>query len=150
LVLKPSEKSPLSAIRIAQLGIEAGLPPGVFNVVPGFGHTAGKALALSMDVDAITFTGSTATGKLVMQYAAQSNMKRVSLECGGKSANVLLADYPDMERAATAAAYAVSFNRREMCSAGSRLLVQRTVRDAVLERVQAIGRTMQPGDPLDP
>jgi len=150
LVLKPSEKSPLSAIRIAQLGIEAGLPPGVFNVVPGFGHTAGKALALSMDVDAITFTGSTATGKLVMQYAAQSNMKRVSLECGGKSPNIVLADYPDIERAATAAAYAIFFNQGEMCSAGSRLLVQRTVRDAVLERVQAIGRTMQPGDPLDP
>ena len=77
LVLKPSEKSPLTAIRVAQLAIEAGLPPGVFNVVPGFGHTAGKALALSMDVGAIAFTGSTATGKLVMQYAAQSNMKQI-------------------------------------------------------------------------
>ncbi len=150
LVLKPSEKSPLSVIRIAQLAIEAGLPPGVFNVVPGFGHTAGKALALSMDVDAIAFTGSTATGKLVMQYAAQSNMKRVSLECGGKSPNIVLADYPDLERAATAAAYAIFFNQGEMCSAGSRLLVQRAAREAVLERVQAIGRTMQPGDPLDP
>ena len=150
LVLKPSEKSPLTAIRVAQLAVEAGLPPGVFNVVPGFGHTAGKALALSMGVDAIAFTGSTATGKLVMQYAAQSNLKRVSLECGGKSPNIVLADYPDLERAATAAAYAIFYNQGEMCSAGSRLLVQRAARDAVLEKVQAIGRTMQPGDPLDP
>ena len=150
LVLKPSEKSPLTAIRVAQLAIEAGLPPGVFNVVPGYGHTAGKALALSMDVGAIAFTGSTATGKLVMQYAAQSNMKRVSLECGGKSPNIVLADYPDLDRAATAAAYAIFFNQGEMCSAGSRLLVQRAARDAVLEKVAAIGRTMTPGDPLDP
>lgn len=150
LVLKPSEKSPLTAIRVAQLALEAGLPPGVFNVVPGFGHTAGKALALSMDVDAIAFTGSTTTGKLVMQYAAQSNMKRVSLECGGKSPNIVLADYPDLERAATAAAYAIFFNQGEMCSAGSRLLVERSARDAVLGKVAEIGRTMSPGDPLDP
>ncbi|MFO1509004.1 MAG: aldehyde dehydrogenase [Steroidobacteraceae bacterium] len=150
LVLKPSEKSPLTAIRVAQLAIEAGLPPGVFNVVPGYGHTAGKALALSMDVGAIAFTGSTATGKLVMQYAAQSNMKRVSLECGGKSPNIVLADYPDLERAATAAAYAIFFNQGEMCSAGSRLLVQRAARDAVLGKVAEIGRAMAPGDPLDP
>jgi len=150
LVLKPSEKSPLTAIRVAQLAVEAGLPPGVFNVVPGFGHTAGKALALAMDVGAIAFTGSTATGKLVMQYAARSNMKRVSLECGGKSPNIVLADYPDLERAATAAAYAIFFNQGEMCSAGSRLLVQRAAKDAVLEKVAAIGRTMAPGDPLDP
>jgi acyl-CoA reductase-like NAD-dependent aldehyde dehydrogenase len=150
LVLKPSEKSPLTALRVAELAIEAGLPPGVFNVVPGFGHTAGKALALSMDVDGIAFTGSTATGKLVMQFAAQSNLKRVSLECGGKSPNIVLADYPDIERAATAAAYAIFFNQGEMCSAGSRLLVQRQIKDAVLEKVQAIGKRMQPGDPLDP
>jgi len=150
LVLKPSEKSPLTAIRVAQLALEAGLPPGVFNVVPGYGHTAGKALALSVDVGAIAFTGSTATGKLVMQYAAQSNLKRVSLECGGKSPNIVLADYPDLERAATAAAYAIFFNQGEMCSAGSRLLVQRAARDAVLEKVAEIGRAMAPGDPLDP
>ena len=150
LVLKPSEKSPLTAIRVAQLALEAGLPPGVFNVVPGYGHTAGKALALSVDVGAIAFTGSTATGKLVMQYAAQSNLKRVSLECGGKSPNIVLADYPDLERAATAAAYAIFFNQGEMCSAGSRLLVQRSAKDAVLDKVAEIGRAMAPGDPLDP
>src|SRR5580698_9405418 len=150
LVLKPSEKSPLTAIRIAQLAVEAGVPAGVFNVVPGFGQTAGKALALHMDVDCIAFTGSTATGKTIMQYAGQSNLKRVSLECGGKSPNIVMADYPDLDKAATAAAYAIFYNQGEVCSAGSRLLLQEGIKDAVLEKVQAIGRTMQPGDPLDP
>ncbi|HEV8018719.1 MAG TPA: aldehyde dehydrogenase [Steroidobacteraceae bacterium] len=149
LVLKPSEKSPLTALKVAELAIEAGIPPGVLNVVPGLGPTAGKALALHMDVDCVTFTGSTATGRAIMQYAGQSNLKRVSLECGGKSPNIVLADYPDLEKAATAAAYAIFFNQGEMCSAGSRLLLQEGIKDAVLEKVQAIGRTLQPGDPLD-
>ena len=140
LVLKPSEKSPLTALRVAELAMEAGLPEGVFNVVPGFGHTAGKALALSMGVDCITFTGSTATGKTVMQYAAQSNLKKVSLECGGKSPNIVLADCPDLDKAATAAAYAIFFNQGEMCSAGSRLLVEASIKDAMLEKIAAVGR----------
>jgi acyl-CoA reductase-like NAD-dependent aldehyde dehydrogenase len=150
LVLKPSEKSPFTALRVAQLAVEAGIPEGVFNVVPGFGHTAGKALALHKDVDGIAFTGSTATGGLVMQYAGQSNLKRVSLECGGKSPNIVLADYDNLDRAAEAAAAAIFFNQGEMCSAGSRLLVQAGIKDALLEKVQAIGRGMLPGDPLDP
>jgi len=122
----------------------------VFNVVPGYGQTAGKALALHADVDAIAFTGSTATGKRVMQYAAQSNLKRVSLECGGKSPNIIMADYPDLERAAKAAAAAIFFNQGEMCSAGSRLLVQESVREPLLAEISRIGRGMAPGDPLDP
>ncbi len=150
VVLKPSEKSPLSAIRLAELAAEAGIPEGVFNVTPGFGQTAGKALALHMDVDCIAFTGSTATGHAIMQYAGQSNLKRVSLECGGKSPNIVLADYTDLDRAARAAAWAIFFNQGEMCSAGSRLLVQESIKDALLEKVQAIGRELQPGDPLDP
>ncbi len=150
LVLKPSEKSPLTALRIAELALEAGVPPGVMNVVPGYGHTAGKALALHMDVDCVAFTGSTATGKTIMQYAGQSNLKRVSLECGGKSPNIVLADYPNLEKAATAAAFAIFFNQGEMCSAGSRLLLQEGIQDAVLDKVAEIGRTMQPGDPLEP
>ncbi|MDE2219070.1 MAG: aldehyde dehydrogenase [Gammaproteobacteria bacterium] len=149
LVLKPSEKSPLSALRLAEFALEAGVPPGVFNVVPGFGSTAGRALALHLDVDAIAFTGSTATGKLIAQYAAQSNLKRVSLECGGKSPNIVMADYPDLKRAARAAASAIFFNQGEMCSAGSRLLVQEGIRDALLEEITAIARTLPPGDPLD-
>jgi len=150
LVLKPSEKSPLSAIKVAELAVEAGIPPGVLNVVPGLGGTAGKALALHMDVDCIAFTGSTATGKQIMQYAGQSNLKRVSLECGGKSPNIVLADYPDLDRAAKAAAYAIYSNAGEMCSAGSRLLVHESIKDALLEKVQAVSRKLQPGDPLDP
>src|SRR5215469_10784860 len=150
LVLKPSEKSPLTALRVAELAAEAGIPPGVFNVVPGLGQTAGKALALHMDVDCIAFTGSTATGKQVMQYAGQSNLKRVSLECGGKSPNIVLADYPDLDRAAKAAAYAIYSNAGEMCSAGSRLLVHESIKDALVEKVQAVSRKLQPGDPLDP
>jgi acyl-CoA reductase-like NAD-dependent aldehyde dehydrogenase len=150
LVLKPSEKSPLTAIKVAELAVEAGIPPGVLNVVPGLGQTAGKALALHMDVDCIAFTGSTATGKQIMQYAGQSNLKRLSLECGGKSPNIVMADYPDLDRAAKAAAFAIFFNQGEMCSAGSRLLVHESIKDALLEKVQAVSRKMQPGDPLDP
>jgi acyl-CoA reductase-like NAD-dependent aldehyde dehydrogenase len=150
LVLKPSEKSPLSAIRLAQIASEAGIPDGVFNVVPGLGMPAGKALALHMDVDGIAFTGSTATGRSIMQYAGQSNLKRVSLECGGKSPNIVLADYDDLDRAATAAAFAIFFNQGEMCSAGSRLLVQEDIKDVFLEKVQGVARTLVPGDPLDP
>jgi len=150
LILKPSEKSPLSAIRLAALAAEAGIPDGVFNVLPGFGHTAGQALALHMDVDCIGFTGSTRTGKRMLEYAGQSNMKRVWLECGGKSPNIILTDCPDLDRAAAAAASAIFFNQGEMCSAGSRLIVEEPVRDAVLEKVVAAGRAMPPGDPLDP
>jgi len=150
LVLKPSEKSPLTALKVAELAVQAGVPPGIFNVVPGLGQGAGKALALHMDVDCVTFTGSTATGRAVMQYAGQSNLKRVSLECGGKSPNIVLADYPDLDKAAAAAAAAIFFNQGEMCSAGSRLLLQEGIKDAVLEKLQALGRKLPPGDPLDP
>ncbi|HSD74291.1 MAG TPA: aldehyde dehydrogenase [Steroidobacteraceae bacterium] len=150
VVLKPSEKSPLTAIRVAELALEAGLPEGVLNVLPGFGQTAGKALALHMDVDCIAFTGSTATGRLMLQYSGQSNMKRVWLECGGKSPHIIMADCADLDRAARAAAFAIFFNQGEMCSAGSRLIVQDSVREAVLEKVAAVGRTLKPGDPLDP
>src|SRR5688572_13612071 len=140
LVLKPSEKSPLTALRVAELAVEAGLPEGVFNVVPGFGQTAGKSLAAHMDVDCITFTGSTGTGKAVMGYAAQSNLKKVSLECGGKSPNIVLADCPDLDRAATAAAFAIFFNQGEMCSAGSRLLVQDSIKDAMRSEERRVGK----------
>ncbi len=150
LVLKPSEKSPLTAIRLGALAAEAGLPDGVFNVVPGFGNSAGKALALSMEVDCIAFTGSTSTGRQILQYAGQSNMKRVGLECGGKSPNIVLADYPDLDRAATAAASAIYYNQGEMCSAGSRLLVQRPIKEELLARIAKVARRMAPGDPLDP
>jgi 4-guanidinobutyraldehyde dehydrogenase/NAD-dependent aldehyde dehydrogenase len=150
VVLKPSEKSPLTAIRIAQLAVDAGLPPGVLNVVPGFGHTAGEALALHMDVDVIAFTGSTRTGKRMLEYSGRSNMKRVWLECGGKSPNIILPDAPNLEKAATAAAWAIFYNQGEVCTAGSRLLVHASIREQVLEKVISIGKKLQPGDPLDP
>jgi 4-guanidinobutyraldehyde dehydrogenase / NAD-dependent aldehyde dehydrogenase len=150
LILKPSEKSPLTALRLGDLALEAGLPPGVLNVLPGYGQTAGKALALHMDVDCIAFTGSTTTGRTILQYAGQSNMKRVWLECGGKSPNIVMADYPDLPRAAQAAAEAIFFNQGEMCSAGSRLLVQESIRQPMLAEIARVARTLQPGDPLDP
>jgi len=150
VVLKPSEKSPLTAIRVAQLAMEAGLPPGVLNVVPGFGHTAGEALALHMDVDCVAFTGSTRIGKRMLEYSGRSNMKRVWLECGGKSPNVVFGDVEDLDRAATAAAYGIFFNQGEMCSAASRLVVHESVKEALLEKIVAVGRSMAPGDPLDP
>ncbi len=150
VVLKPSEKSPLTAIRVAELAMEAGLPEGVLNVLPGFGQTAGKALALHMDVDCIAFTGSTATGKLMLQFAGQSNLKRVWLECGGKSPNIVMADAADLDSAANAAAAAIFFNQGEMCSAGSRLVVHESIREPLLEKIAALARRFVPGDPLDP
>src|SRR4030095_9410137 len=150
VVRKPSEKSPLTALRIAELALEAGLPEGVLNVVPGFGHTAGEALAMHMDVDCIAFTGSTRTGKRMLEYSGRSNMKRVWLECGGKAPNVVLGDVADVERAASAAAFGIFFNQGEMCSAASRLVVHESVKDAMLEKIVEIGKTMAPGDPLDP
>jgi acyl-CoA reductase-like NAD-dependent aldehyde dehydrogenase len=150
VVLKPAEQSPLTAIRVAELAMEAGLPEGVLNVVPGMGETAGQALGRHMDVDCVTFTGSTEVGKFFMKYSAESNMKTVSLECGGKSPNIVLADAPDLDAAAKAAAFGIFFNQGEVCNAGSRLLVQDTIKDEFLEKVMAVGKRMQPGDPLDP
>jgi 4-guanidinobutyraldehyde dehydrogenase/NAD-dependent aldehyde dehydrogenase len=149
VVLKPSEKSPLTALRVAELALEAGLPEGVLNVVPGFGYTAGEALALHMDVDCVAFTGSTRTGKRMLEYSGKSNMKRVWLECGGKAPNVVLGDVADLEKAANAAAFGIFFNQGEMCSAASRLVVHESVKDAMLEKIVEIGKSMVPGDPLD-
>ncbi len=150
VILKPSEKSPLSALRLAALAQEAGLPRGVLQVLPGFGHTVGKALALSMDVDCLAFTGSTAVGKQLMQYAGQSNLKRVYLECGGKSPNLVFADCKDLALVARHAAEAIFHNQGEVCIAGSRLLVENSVREAFIAHLLAAAESMRPGDPLDP
>ena len=150
VVLKPAEQSPFSALRLAELALEAGLPEGVMNVVPGLGEAAGKALGLHMDVDCLAFTGSTEVGKYFMAYSAQSNLKQVWLECGGKSANLLFADCQDLDLAAEKAAFGIFFNQGEVCSANSRLLVQRSIHDQFVERLQARARDWLPGDPLDP
>jgi gamma-glutamyl-gamma-aminobutyraldehyde dehydrogenase len=141
----------LSCLRLAELFIEAGGPPGVFNVVNGMGEVAGKALALHNDVAKISFTGSTEVGKLILQYAGLSNMKRVGLECGGKSPQIFMADTPDLGAAVSAAYDGIFANQGEVCSAGSRLLVDRAIYGEFVERFVTEGKDAYvPGDPLDP
>jgi len=150
VVLKPSEKSPLTAIRLAELAMEAGIPAGVFNVLPGFGKGAGEPLALHMDVDGLVFTGSTAVGKFLLQCAGRSNMKRAYMECGGKSPNLVFADAPNLKRAAIAAAGGIFYNQGEVCTAASRLFVERSIKDEFVAMVADAGRRMQPRHPLEP
>jgi gamma-glutamyl-gamma-aminobutyraldehyde dehydrogenase len=149
VVLKPAEQSPLSGIRLGELACEAGVPPGTFNVVPGFGEEAGKALALHADVDLITFTGSTEVGRLMLRYAADSNLKRVALECGGKTPQVVFAD-ADLEAAAYGIAWGIYYNSGETCHAGSRLIVHESVREALLEAIRRVTATITLGHPLEP
>ena len=149
VILKPSEKSPLTALRLAELGLEAGLPAGVFNVLPGYGNEAGAALALHMDIDCIGFTGSTRTGKLIVQMAGQSNLKRAWTELGGKSANIVCADCPDLDQAVAAAIGSIFFNQGESCNAPSRLFVEESIKEEFLAKAQAMLPQFQPGDPLD-
>ncbi|MGE8355797.1 MAG: aldehyde dehydrogenase family protein, partial [Microvirgula sp.] len=149
VILKPSEKSPLTAIRLAALARDAGIPDGVFQVLPGAGDT-GRLLALHMDIDCLAFTGSTGVGKLIAGYAAQSNLKRVWLELGGKSANIVLDDCPNLLRAARSAAGGIFFNQGQVCSAGSRVLVHNRIKDRFVEALAEAARGWQPGNPLDP
>ena len=150
LIVKPAEQSPLTAIRVAELALEAGVPEGVLQVLPGMGPEAGKALARHMDVDSITFTGSGEVGKLLLQYAGETNMKRVSLECGGKTPHIVMGDSHDLDAAASAAAWGIFFNQGEVCNAGSRLLVEESIKEEFLERVQKVAREIRIGNPLDP
>ncbi len=150
IILKPAEQSPLSALRMAELAVEAGIPKGVINVLPGFGETAGAALGLHPDVDVISFTGSTEVGKFFLKYSAQSNMKRVYLECGGKSPNIILGDALNLEEAARASAIGAFHNQGQICCAPTRLLVQKNVKDQVIETIVELSKNYQPNDPLDP
>jgi gamma-glutamyl-gamma-aminobutyraldehyde dehydrogenase/4-guanidinobutyraldehyde dehydrogenase/NAD-dependent aldehyde dehydrogenase len=150
VVLKPAEQSPLTALRLAELASEAGVPDGVLQVVPGFGETAGQALGRHMDVDLVAFTGSTEVGKFFLRYSGESNMKRLALECGGKSPHIVMQDCGDLDAAAEAAAWGVFYNQGEVCNAGSRLLVHESLKDDFLERVVRVAQTIRPGDPLDP
>lgn len=150
VVLKPAEQSSLTALRLAELASQAGIPDGVFNVVPGFGPDVGQPLGMHMDVDGLFFTGSTEVGKMFMRYSADSNCKVLGLELGGKSPNIILSSYKDIDAAADAAASAIFFNQGEMCTAGSRLVVERGVHEQVVERLKKHAAARQPGDPLDP
>lgn len=150
VVLKPSEKSPLTALRLAGLAKQAGLPDGVFNVVSGFGHEAGQALAQHHDVEVITFTGSTRTGKQLLKDAGDSNMKRVWLEAGGKSANIVFADCPDLPKAVNATAGGIFYNQGQVCIAGTRLLLEESIADRFLDLLKEQAKGWQPGNPLDP
>ncbi|PXW98113.1 gamma-glutamyl-gamma-aminobutyraldehyde dehydrogenase [Sphaerotilus hippei] len=150
VVLKPSEKSPLTALRLAELALQAGVPAGVFNVVPGHGHEAGEALALHMDVDAIGFTGSTRVGRHMLECAGRSNLKRVYNELGGKSAVLVFPDHRDPALAARTVAGSMFFNQGESCNAPSRVLVHEDIADDFVRELVAQAPRHAPGDPLDP
>ena len=147
VVLKPAELTPLTALRLGELALEAGLPPGVLNVVPGFGKTAGAALVDHPEVDKVTFTGSPGVGRQILQGAA-GNLKRVTLELGGKSANIIFPD-ADLDAATRAAASAIFFNAGQVCSAGSRILAHESIYDRVVERVATRAALVRLGDPRD-
>jgi 4-guanidinobutyraldehyde dehydrogenase/NAD-dependent aldehyde dehydrogenase len=149
VILKPASNTPLSAIRIAGLATEAGLPDGVLQVLPGPGGSLGKHLALHNDIDGLTFTGSTEVGKQLMRYSGESNLKRTFLELGGKSPNIVFAD-ANLEKAASYAATAVFYNGGQTCTAGTRLIVEESIREQFVEMVVGKSKNWMPGDPLDP
>lgn len=148
VIIKPSEKSPLTAILLAELAKKAGIPDGVLQVLPGFGHEAGQALALHNDVDCITFTGSTAVGKKLLSFAGQSNLKRAFMECGGKSPHIVNHDVKNLAKAAATAVSAICYNQGEVCTAGSRLLVHSSIKEQFIEQLLENVKNWQPGDPL--
>ncbi|HEX2754230.1 MAG TPA: aldehyde dehydrogenase [Candidatus Limnocylindrales bacterium] len=150
VVLKPASQSPLTALRLAELAVEAGLPGGVFNVVPGPGAVVGPALARHPGVDKITFTGSTEVGKSLLRAVGESDVKAITLELGGKSPQVVLADVGDLEEAASAIGWGIFYNGGQTCNAGSRLVVHRSISEELVDRIAALGRKLAPAEPLDP
>lgn len=149
VVLKPAEGASLSLLRLAELCVEAGLPAGVLNVVTGRGAVTGKALGLHPDVDVLAFTGSGMVGRKLLEYSAQSNLKRVYLELGGKSPNIVFADAPNLQKAAEISAMGIFRNSGQVCVAGSRLLVQRSIHDQFIAELEAVAKRLRVGDPLD-
>jgi aldehyde dehydrogenase (NAD+) len=148
VVLKPAEQTPLTALRVGELIVEAGFPPGVVNILPGFGPTAGQAIARHMEIDKVAFTGSTEVGKLIMEAAAQTNLKRVTLELGGKSPNIVFAD-ADMDAAIEGAHFALFFNQGQCCCAGSRLFVEEKIYDEFVSKSTERAKKRKVGDPFD-
>jgi aldehyde dehydrogenase (NAD+) len=149
VVLKPAEQTPLTALRVGELILEAGFPEGVVNILPGFGPTAGAAIARHMDVDKVAFTGSTEVGHLIMEAAAQTNLKRITLELGGKSPNIVFAD-ADLDQAIEGSHFALFFNQGQCCCAGSRTYVEEKIHDEFLEKSVARAKRRTVGDPFDP
>ena len=150
VVLKPASQSPLTALRLAELAAQAGLPDGVLNVVTGPGGVIGDALARDPRVDKVAFTGSTEVGRSLLRAVGESDVKTISLELGGKSPQLVLADVADVARAAESIGWGIFYNSGQTCNAGSRLIVHRSVRDELVERIAAMGRELAPGEPLDP
>lgn len=150
VVLKPAETASLTLLRIAELALDAGIPPGVFNVVTGEGAVVGEAMGLSMDVDVLVFTGSGPVGRRLLEYSAKSNLKRVFLELGGKSPNIVFADAPDLTEAVKVSANGIFRNAGQVCVAGSRLLVERSIHDEFVSELAEFVKTMSVGNPLDP
>ncbi len=150
VILKPAEQSSLASLRLAGLAHEAGIPAGAFQVLSGRGHVTGEALGRHPQVDVVAFTGSAGIGKRFLVYAGESNMKRIALECGGKSPQIVSRDCSDLDKAASAIAWSIWYNQGETCHAGSRLIVDRAIRDDLLERIEALLPQFEPGDPLDP
>ena len=148
VILKPAEQTPLSALYVGQLALEAGFPPGVVNIIPGMGPTAGGAIAKHMDIDKVAFTGSTEVGKLIMEAAAKSNLKRITLELGGKSPNIVFAD-ADADAAVQGAYFALFFNQGQCCCAGSRLFVEEKIHEQFVEKLVGIAKSRRVGDPFD-
>lgn len=149
VVLKPAEQTPLTALRVGELILEAGFPAGVVNILPGYGPTAGGAIARHMDIDKVAFTGSTEVGHLIMEASAKSNLKRVTLELGGKSPNIVFAD-ADLDQAVEGSHFALFFNQGQCCCAGSRLYVEEKIYDEFVDRSVARAKKRTVGDPLDP
>jgi gamma-glutamyl-gamma-aminobutyraldehyde dehydrogenase len=150
LVVKPAESASLTLLRLGQIALDCGVPPGVLNIVTGAGPVAGEALGLHHDVDVISFTGSGSVGRKLLDYSARSNLKRVYLELGGKSPNIIFADCPDLDQAIAVSASGVFRNSGQVCIAGSRLLVERNIVEKVTQRISQIAQKMRVGDPLDP
>jgi len=149
MVIKPAEQTPLTAVRLAALASEAGIPDGVLNVVPGYGETAGQAIGRHMDVNCVSFTGSGEVGKLFLKYAGDSNMKRIVLECGGKSPAIVMEDAGDLQPVVDQVAAGILFCQGENCSAGSRLVVHNAIKDKLLDRLKPVFKSWTVGDPLN-
>jgi len=150
VIVKPAEQTSMTALRVAELAIEAGIPPGVLNVLPGEGPDVGEPMGRHLDIDAISFTGSTEVGRLFLEFSGQSNLKKIILECGGKNPAVVLSDANNLDGVAEHVVFAALWNMGQNCTANSRLIVHKSLKDSLLEKVREKMKDWHTGDPLDP